>query len=136
MVDQLVERGLVKTPADLFRLTQSELIPIFRAKNPAEESRAATNLLQAIQAAKQTRLERFVFALGIRHVGQEVARILAMEYGDLDPMIGEDWNNLIVRKTIIQKDNQRRRNHGEALQAVPLEVIGTEIMDSLGRFFA
>jgi len=136
VVDQLVERGLVKTPADLFRLTQSELIPIFRAKNPAEESRAATNLLQAIQAAKQTRLERFVFALGIRHVGQEVARILAMEYGDLDPMIGEDWNNLIVRKTIIQKDNQRRRNHGEALQAVPLEGIGTEIMDSLGRFFA
>jgi DNA ligase (NAD+) len=58
-----------------------------------------------------------------------------MEYGDLDPMIGEDWNKLIVRKTIIQKDNQRRRNHGEALQAVPLEGIGTEIMDSLGRFF-
>jgi len=136
IIDQLVEHELVQTPADLYRLSTEVLAPLFRAKNPREESRAASNLVQAIAASREVRLERFLFALGIRHVGEEIARILARAYGDLDPIIQEDWTERLDQKLAVQKENQRRRQRSDPLLVVPLEGIGSEIIGSIGDFFA
>jgi DNA ligase (NAD+) len=136
IIDQLVEQELVQTPADLYRLSTEVLAPLFRAKNPREESRAASNLVQAIAASREVRLERFLFALGIRHVGEEIARILARAYGDLDPIIQEDWTERLNQKLTVQKENQRRRQRSDPLMLVPLEGIGPEIIRSIGDFFA
>jgi DNA ligase (NAD+) len=136
IIDQLVEQELVQTPADLYRLSTADLAPLFRAKNPQEESRAASNLVQAIAASREVRLERFLFALGIRHVGEEIARILARSYGDLDPIIQENWAERLDQKLSVQKENQRRRQRSDPLLMVPLEGIGPEIIGSIGDFFA
>jgi len=82
LVDQLVDRGLVRTPADLYGLTLEALAGLERM---AEKS--ATNLLAAIEASKATTLARFIFALGIRNVGETTAKDLAKHCGSLDRLI-------------------------------------------------
>src|SRR5512139_3733209 len=79
LVDQLVERGLVHSPADLFRLDLGTLEQLDRMGR-----KSAENLLKAFDRARHVTLERFVFALGIRHVGETTARDLARHFGALD----------------------------------------------------
>jgi DNA ligase (NAD+) len=79
LVEQLVEQGLVKDPADLFHLTIEQLSALERM---AEKS--AQNLLDALEKSKQTTLPRFLFALGIREVGEATAQSLARQFGDLE----------------------------------------------------
>ncbi len=78
LVDQLVEKNWVKTPADLFDLTVEQLAELDRM---AEKS--AQKLHAAIAAAKHTTLPRFLFALGIRDVGEATALALAQHFGDV-----------------------------------------------------
>jgi len=87
LVDQLVDGGLVKTPADLYRLDAAMLAGLERM---AEKS--AANVVQAIERSKQPTLARFVYALGIRNVGETTARDLARHFGNLDRLVaaGED----------------------------------------------
>ena len=87
LVDQLVERGLVRTVADLYRLTAADLLPLERM---AEKS--ASNLIGAIDGSRRTSLARLLFALGILHVGEQVARVLAAHAGSLEALMamGED----------------------------------------------
>jgi DNA ligase (NAD+) len=82
-VDQLVDRGLVRDFADLYALGVDQLADLERL---AEKS--ATNLHTAIQGSKSRGLARLLFALGIRYVGENVARILAMEFGSMAKLIG------------------------------------------------
>ncbi|MFN3302004.1 MAG: NAD-dependent DNA ligase LigA, partial [Patescibacteria group bacterium] len=72
IIDQLVNEGLIKDAADIFSLTQGDLEPLERF---AEKS--AQNLVEAIKKAKKIPLTRFIYALGIRHVGEENASLLA-----------------------------------------------------------
>lgn len=81
VVEQLVDRGLVRTFADLYGLTVDQLAELERL---AEKS--ATNLYTAIQRSKGRGLARLLFALGIRYVGENVARILATEFGSMDKL--------------------------------------------------
>jgi DNA ligase (NAD+) len=74
-VDQLVERGLVKDIGDLYSLTKDDLLKLERLAD-----KSASNLLAAIERSKQTTLPRLLYALGIRHVGEHVAEVLAREY--------------------------------------------------------
>jgi DNA ligase (NAD+) len=131
LVDQLVERGWVETPADLYTLTAERLAQLDRMGE-----KSAANLYQAIQRSTQAPLARFLFALGIRHVGEEVARQLAAEYRSLPRLLDEDWPAVQARKSEIQKRNIRARGKGEPLEAVPLEGIGPEITESLRQFFS
>jgi DNA ligase (NAD+) len=131
LVEQLVDAGLVKTPADLYRLDAATLAGLDRMGE-----KSAANLVAAIERSKDSSLARFLFALGIRHVGEEVARQLAAEYGDLDALMAEDWPARQAAKAALQKENARRRSRGEEPAPVPLEGIGPEITDSLQRFFA
>jgi len=85
LVEQLVDTGLVKTPADLYRL---DLDAVVKLERMAEKS--AANLLAAIEGGKKTTLARFVYALGIRNVGEATARDLARHFGRLDAMLEAD----------------------------------------------
>lgn len=82
LVDQLVARQLVHTPADIYRLSHAELAGLDRM---AEKS--ATKLLAAIERSKSTTLARFVFALGIPTVGEATAKDLARHFGMLDTLM-------------------------------------------------
>jgi DNA ligase (NAD+) len=89
LVDQLVEQALVDTPADLFRLTLEQLSALERM---AEKS--AQNLLQALEKSKSTTLGRFLFALGIREVGEATAQSLAHQFATLDAIEQADEETL------------------------------------------
>ena len=82
LVDQLVDTGQVHTLADLYHLKLETLAGMDRM---AEKS--AVNLLQALETSKQTTLGRFVFGLGIRHVGEATAKELARHFGQLDAIM-------------------------------------------------
>jgi len=82
IVDQLVDREMVGTPADLFRLKAEDLASLERM---AEKS--AANLAAAFERSKKTTLERFIYALGIRNVGETTARDFARHFGDLQPLL-------------------------------------------------
>ncbi len=82
MVSQLVTSGLIHDPADLFRLTREQLLGQERMGEIS-----AKNLLTAISRAKKPPLDRLIFALGIRHVGEQTAKRLAQTYGTLDALM-------------------------------------------------
>lgn len=81
MVDMLVDKGLLKTPADIYRLTTAQLAELDRMGE-----KSAENLINAIAASKETTLARFIFALGIRHVGEAGARDLALYFRTLEAL--------------------------------------------------
>jgi len=79
LIEQLVDRGLVREPADLFRLTQAQLVELERMG-----SRSAEKLVAAIARSRATTLARFIYALGIREVGEATAQTLAEHFGSLE----------------------------------------------------
>jgi len=82
LVDQLVDEGIVRTPADLYRLGLEKLAGLERMAD-----KSAANVLEAIEKSKATTLARFVYALGIRNVGEVTARDLAAHFGTLDALM-------------------------------------------------
>jgi DNA ligase (NAD+) len=82
LVDQLVDAGIVRTPADVFRLGTADLAALERM---AEKS--AANVVAAIEKSKDTTLARFIYGLGIRHVGEATAKDLARHFGGLDALL-------------------------------------------------
>jgi DNA ligase (NAD+) len=90
LVEQMVDEGLVRTPADLFKL---DLGPIAGLERMAEKS--ARNLLAALERARSTTLARFIYALGIRHVGESTARDLAKHFGTLDGVMNASEDELL-----------------------------------------
>jgi DNA ligase (NAD+) len=85
LVDQLVDGGLVGTPADLYALDLGRLAALERMGE-----KSAQNLLDALERSKRTTLARFVYALGIRNVGEATARDLAAHFGALGPLMDAD----------------------------------------------
>jgi DNA ligase (NAD+) len=81
LIDQLVGRGLVGSVADLYRLTKEDILPLERL---AEKS--AGKVIDAIRRSRSTSLSRLLFALGIAHVGEQVARVLAAHAGTLEAL--------------------------------------------------
>ncbi|MFA6474906.1 MAG: NAD-dependent DNA ligase LigA [Patescibacteria group bacterium] len=111
IIDQLVAAGLVKNFADLFTLTIGDVEPLDRF---AEKS--AVNLISEIQAKRTVPLARFLYALGIRHVGEETAVILANHFGTI-PV------DTIPVETL----------HATSLQGIP--GIGTIVSQSIYEYF-
>ncbi|PAV26298.1 DNA ligase (NAD+) [Tamilnaduibacter salinus] len=81
-IDSLVERGMVQTVADLYHLTVDELKQLDRMGD-----KSARNLVNAIDGSRHPELGRFIYALGIREVGEATANALAAWFGDLDPLM-------------------------------------------------
>lgn len=141
LVDQIVERGLVHSPADLYRLGLAALSSLERM---AEKS--AQNLLDGIAASKQTTLARFMFALGIRHVGEATARDLAKHFGNLDRLMDAPLDELlrvndvgpVVAQSIRQFfDQPHNREVVEQLRACGVhwpETAGNAAVDAKGPF--
>ena len=129
LVDQLVEGGIVHTPADLYRLGIAKLAGLERMAD-----KSASNVIAAIEKSKRAPLARFIFALGIYHVGEEIAKILARHFGSLDELLDADWDALIAEKERVQKENTRRRSKEETLLAPVLPGVGPEIIQSVANF--
>jgi DNA ligase (NAD+) len=89
LVEQLVAIDRVKTPADLYSLTQEELVSLDRMGE-----KSAENLLKAVAESKATTLPRFLYALGIRDVGEATAASLAAYYGNLRAIMEADTESL------------------------------------------
>ncbi len=91
LVDQLVDAGIIKTLPDLYRLGLSSLAALDRM---AEKS--AQNIVDALQKSKQTTLPRFLFGLGIRHVGEATAKELARHFSKLDAIMDATVEQLLA----------------------------------------
>lgn len=108
LIDQLVDRGLVKDLADLYCLKKNDLAGLERM---AEKS--AQNLLGALERSKDSSLPRFLTALGVRHVGEATAKLLADHFGDLSSIMDASEEKL-----------------------TEVREIGPEVAKSIARFFA
>lgn len=129
LIDQLVEGGIVHNPAGLYRLGVAKLAALDRMAD-----KSASNVIAAIEKSRQAPLARFIFALGIYHVGEEVAKILARHFGSLGRLLDADWDELMAEKERVQKENTRRRNKDETLLAPVLPGVGPEIIQSIANF--
>ncbi|HEY6134876.1 MAG TPA: NAD-dependent DNA ligase LigA [Rubrivivax sp.] len=90
IVDQLVDGGLIRTLPELYRLGLSTLAALDRMAG-----KSAANLVAALEASKQTTLPRFVYALGIRHIGEATAKDLARHFGSLDRILDASLEQLL-----------------------------------------
>jgi DNA ligase (NAD+) len=90
LVDQLVDAGLVHTPADIYRLDVAALAALDRMAD-----KSAANVVAAINKKRATTLARFIYALGIRHVGETTAADLAHHFGTLDALLAADEHALL-----------------------------------------
>jgi len=106
-IEQLVDRGLIKNSADVYRLQKDQLLGLERMGE-----KSADNLLAAIEKSRSTTLPRFLFALGIREVGESTALALAKHFGSLEKLMAAD---------------------AETLQAVP--DVGPVVAASAAEFF-
>ena len=89
LVEQLVDLGLVKEASDLFSLTAEELAAL-----PRMGEKSAAKLLAALERSRQTTLARFIYALGIREVGEATARNLATHFGSIEALAAADTEEL------------------------------------------
>ena len=91
IVDQLVDLNLVRTPADLYRLGFSALANLERMGD-----KSADNLIRSIAQSKSTSLPRFIFGLGIRHVGESTAKDLAKNFGTMQALMDAQMEDLLT----------------------------------------
>ena len=82
LIEQLVDKGLIHTAADLYTLDQTRLCALDRMA-----TKSAQNVLAALEKSKETTLARFIYALGIRNVGESTAKALAGHFGNLDALL-------------------------------------------------
>ena len=108
LIDQLVREGLVSEPADLYHLTSEQLAGLERMGETS-----AANVLASVAGSRERSLDRLIFGLGIRHVGANVARVLAQAFGSLDALAAAPV---------------------EAIETVP--DVGPKIAESLRTFFS
>ena len=90
LVEQLIERNLVHDPADLYALDAAALAGLERMG-----AKSAANLVEALERSKNTSLERFLYSLGIREVGEATARALARYLGTLEALLAADETRLL-----------------------------------------
>jgi DNA ligase (NAD+) len=107
LISQLVDRSIVRDPADLYFLSMEKLLTLDRM---AEKS--ASNILAAIERTRSPSLDKFIFALGIRHVGERTSQMLSEHFGNLDKIIQAADEELLA-----------------------LRDIGPEVAGSISRFF-
>src|SRR5204863_8290483 len=95
LVDQLVDAGLVHTPADVYQLDINTLAGLERMAD-----KSAANVAAAIEKSKATTLNRFIYGLGIRQVGEATARDLARHFGNLDALMTATTDELAAVRDV------------------------------------
>lgn len=107
-IEQMVDKGLIKNAADLYYFGKGDILKLERMAD-----KSTSNIIGAIEKSKSTTLQRFIYGLGIRHVGEHIAKVLAEEFGSIEKLIEADINRLSE-----------------------IREIGPEIADSISRFFS
>lgn len=107
-IEQMADTGLIKNASDLYYLSKSDILKLERMA-----TKSASNIIEAVEKSKFTTLPRLIYALGIRHVGEHTAKVLAREFNTLEKLSLAGTNRLLKIKEI-----------------------GPEIADSITRFFA
>ena len=97
IINQLMDQGLISNLADIFSLSQGDLVPLERFSD-----KSADNLIKAIEQSKKITLAKFIHALGIRHVGEETAIALAQYFGKLDKIRKANLKKLLQVEDIGQ----------------------------------
>ncbi len=135
-VAQLVDSGLVKNLADLYRLTRAQLLTL-----EGFADRSSALLLESLERSKHVSLARFLLGLGIRQVGQHIAKVLAREFGSLEAIMAADLDRFQAIKEIgpeisaslvlfFQEDSNRQViaqlcELGVSIERQPVDVAGT-----------
>jgi DNA ligase (NAD+) len=126
LVGQMVDKGLIRSYADLFALKEDEVAGLERMGE-----KSARNLMAAIQGSKKISLSRFVYALGIRHVGEHIANVLARKFGTLDAILSATKTELEAVHEVGPQvsesvraffDNAENRNNVERIIALGVEI--------------
>lgn len=132
ILDQLISEGLVKDPSDIFKLKEKDLEPLERF---AEKS--AKNIITSIQNSKKVSLGRLIYALGIRHVGEETAYDLADEFGSLENLSQtsqERLEKVADVGTIVAKSISRYfKNKANQRLIKELKRVGLEVEQKKGK---
>lgn len=92
---QLFDTGLIQDPSDLYFLTKEQLLELDR-----HGEKSADNLIESIRHAKNPPLDKFIFALGIRNVGEHISKILAVQFGSLDNLMAANVEEMTAIKEI------------------------------------
>ncbi|KQM28997.1 MULTISPECIES: NAD-dependent DNA ligase LigA [unclassified Sphingomonas] len=137
-VEDFFRDGLIASPADIFRLHTHRDALVQRERM---SELVVDKLLAAIDARRSIGLDRFLFALGIRHVGEVTARDLARRYGTIEAFLEMIERALVVRAETVpaigENDRKFVLRRGRALvAAVETAGIGPEVADALLAFFA
>ena len=90
-IEQFVEAGLIKSFADIFKLDKAQLLEL-----PRQGEKSVNNLLDSIELAKKTTLDRLIYGLGIRFVGEQTAKLLAARYQNLEKFIAAKEEDLLA----------------------------------------
>lgn len=98
IIEQLFDAGLIKSIADLYRLKKEDLLPLERMGE-----KSVQNLLTAIEASKQNSLEKLIFGLGIRHIGEKAASLLAKNFKTMDALKNATFDELVAIDEIGEK---------------------------------
>jgi DNA ligase (NAD+) len=88
---QLFDAGLIADPADLYFLNKEQLVALDR-----QAEKSAQNLIDAVQNSKNPSLDKFIYALGIRHVGERTAKLLALRFGNMEHLIAAKVEDLTM----------------------------------------
>lgn len=135
LTEQLVDKGLVKNISDIYYLTKDQIAALERMAD-----KSAQNIMDAIEASKGRELPRVVFALGIRHVGEQTAKLLARHFGSIERLTAAEEEDLLTIETIgpeiaqsvvkffRQEDNRREirrlQEAGVRIPPLPLKKAG------------
>ncbi len=95
LIDQLVDKGLVKNVSDIYYLTKDEIAGLDRMAD-----KSAGNIINAIEISKGRELSRVILALGIRHVGEQLGKILARSFGSIEALMAAGEEDLTTVETI------------------------------------
>lgn len=124
LIEQIVERGLAKTPSDLFALTLADLVQLERMGE-----KSARNILKAIDASRARPMNRLLLGLGIRHVGARTAQTLSRRFDSLDGLMAatpeeltgvEDIGEIVASSIVDYFEVPENRSHIERLRKAGL----------------
>jgi DNA ligase (NAD+) len=122
LVNQITERGLVKNVADIYRLTKDDLLKLERMGD-----KSAQNVLDEIEASKKLPLERVIFGLGIRFVGERTAQFLAEHFGSMDALMNAGPDEL-------QEVNEVGPRIAQSIAEFFLEPKNRDLVEQLRKF--
>jgi DNA ligase (NAD+) len=109
-IAQLLNKGMIRDESDLYRLRHEDLMTLDKI-----EQKSTDNLIRAIEDSKKTTLAKFIFALGIRHVGEHIARLLAGHFERFDMIQNASMEDLVYRKGKRGEDDSGIKGIGEEI---------------------